>query len=80
MHHEGLGGPKDFPTSAELYRKAARSGDSSAMWNLALSYLYGEGVSKSRRWARFWLEKAKELGHLDATRVLKEQFQTETSD
>lgn len=42
------------------------------MYNLGLCYLYGDGVARSERWARFYMTKAAHYGHPVAKRKLKE--------
>jgi len=37
-----------------------------------LCYLNGDGVTKSTRWAKYFFEKAKVLGHKEAENKLKE--------
>jgi TPR repeat protein len=45
----------DFSKAAELYRKAAEAGDSSAVGSLGILYLEGKGVRQDPAEAYFWL-------------------------
>jgi TPR repeat protein len=53
------------------YRVAARAGDKKAQYNLGLSYLAGDGVVASRRWARHWLARAASQGYRKAKTQLR---------
>ena len=72
-YHEGNLLPKDYAKAAKLYNEAAQQGDTKSQWNLALCYLNGEGVKKSDRWGKYWLEKAAKNGHSASIKKLKEQ-------
>ena len=56
------------------YKKAALAGDKKAQYNLGLSYFDGDGVKPSKRWSRFWLEKAAQQKHSKAKAVLERLF------
>lgn len=71
MFHEGLGRRPNHRMAATFYRRAARRGVRSAMYNLALSYAEGEGVTRSPRWARYWMSRAAASGDLAARRWLR---------
>lgn len=52
------------------YRVAARNGYTPAMCDLAMCYKDGVGVGKNLTKARYWLERAKNGGDEDASRLL----------
>jgi TPR repeat protein len=68
----GEGVAEDHLKAAELYALAAEKNHPGAMYNLGLSYLWGEGVEKSRAQAVLWLTKAAELGNAKAKGKLAE--------
>lgn len=45
------------------YKKAAARKDDKAFYNLGLCYKYGDGVRKSKRWAKYYFLKADKFGH-----------------
>jgi len=49
-----------------LYKKAAENGHNQAQYNLALSYINGEGTEKNLEKAIYWYHKAAENGNIDA--------------
>jgi uncharacterized protein len=71
-YHEGKLLSKNFPKAANLYRQAALMGDVKSQWNLALCYFDGDGLKRSNRWGKYWLQIAANNGHLNAIRKLKE--------
>jgi len=51
----------DLPQAAGLFRKAAKAGDSAALWNLGMLYMMGQGVEKDAAFAcKCWFKAAKE--------------------
>ncbi|HED12163.1 MAG TPA: hypothetical protein ENI62_00635 [Gammaproteobacteria bacterium] len=50
-------------TAVALYRKAALAGNADAMNNLGLMYASGRGVVENFTTAKYWLQRAKQLGH-----------------
>ena len=54
----------------ESFLKAANSGDSSAMWNLAVAYEFGDGVTQDDLQAFKWYKLAAESGDIDAMESL----------
>lgn len=76
--YNGLGFAKrDFDEAARRYSQAARQGNKRAQFNLALCYREGEGVKKSRRWCKYWLERAAAQKHRRSRQLLKKWFSTE---
>ncbi|RIX49711.1 MAG: sel1 repeat family protein [Rhodocyclales bacterium GT-UBC] len=58
-----------------LYRKAAEQGDADGMFGLGTMIVAGEGVDKKDVPAgRAWIQKAADLGHQQATRVIAQAY------
>lgn len=51
---------------AKWYLKAASGGYVRAMYNVALCYSVGEGLSVNRQQARKWMKRAADRGHSKA--------------
>ncbi|MCQ2326421.1 MAG: SEL1-like repeat protein, partial [Bacteroidales bacterium] len=51
--------------------KAAEQGYAKAQYNLALCYVYGNGVIQDYKKAKYWWEKAAEQGLAEARDMLK---------
>ena len=62
--------------SQELLEQA-ESGDTDAMRELSAAYLFAEGVSPNIREARKWIEKAAELGNVEAQAELADILRTQ---
>jgi TPR repeat protein len=62
----GEGVEKNFPAAVRWYKTAVKAGSAEAAFNLAMSYR-NRGQN---RWAKFWLEKASQLGDTDAVAEL----------
>ena len=57
---EGYGNDKLPDKALEWCLKAAENGYARAQCEIGLRYLYGQGLPKDNKQARFWLEKAKD--------------------
>lgn len=65
----------DFDEDAvDLYRKAAAQGDPDGMFGLGTMIVSGEGVKKDPAAGRVWIQKAAELGHLQAINVMAQGY------
>ncbi len=53
------------------YKRLALEGDSHAQYNLGEMYRKGEGIKKSRKSAKYWLEKSCRLGNTNACNSLQ---------
>jgi len=74
----GLGTKQRPEEGIEWLRKAAYRRDARAMNTLAGAYRNGEGVPRSRRWARYWYQiAAKGRGCVEPMRSLGRLFQEE---
>ena len=62
----GWFGERDYSSSVTILRQLVNKNDSSAMNDYAYAYQHGLGVKKSRRWAKYWFERAAELGNANA--------------
>lgn len=56
--------------------KVAQNGFAPAQYDLAISYLYGDGINKDIYKAIYWLEKAADQNHHDALRKLINIYRT----
>jgi hypothetical protein len=63
MLHNGHGVPKDQKESVRLYLLAAQQGDNFGMYNTAMAYDSGEGLTYSPAQAAHWIYAALRLGH-----------------
>ena len=61
-------------------QEAAQKGDVNAQYELGNMYFRGDGISKSYKKARFWLEKASEQNHVKAKELLEKLTKKEVSD
>ena len=50
-------------------QKAAKQGLISAQNIVGVSYLFGHGVGKDRKMAKYWIGRARENGHIGANEV-----------
>ena len=66
MFDQGRGVPKDATEAARWYRKAAEQGNTSAQFNMGLSYDNGTGVPKDVAEAIRWYRLAAEQGNRSA--------------
>jgi TPR repeat protein len=57
--------------AVQWYRRAARQGDLKAQFNLALCYLYGDGVRRALPRAKLWLRRAATRRHSRAAELLR---------
>ena len=62
----GRGVKKDIKQAVKWYKKAARNGNSSALYNLALLSEGGHGMPRNLMRAFHFYERAARLGHLQA--------------
>lgn len=62
------------PLAAELYRKAAQSGDADACYQLSHCYRDGIGLEPSDTKAVSWLRKAAGLGNMKAKQELGDRY------
>lgn len=69
-HHNGEGVKQDTVKSVRLYRRAARVGNSRAMFLLGRCYADGQGVGHSDRMAMKWFKKSRASGETEATREI----------
>jgi len=60
--------------AAAYYRKAAEQGDADGMFGYGVMLAAGEGVKKDLLGARRWINKAAELGHLQAINVIAQAY------
>lgn len=65
-----LGIKQDMQAAFGWYMKAARQNHPEAQYQVAASYILGEGTTKNIDQARLWLARAAALGHRDARDVL----------
>jgi len=64
--------PNDFKldkSQLERYKKEVQSGNSSAQFNLALMYMYGQGVVQDNSRAYMWLQFSEENGNSNSHRI-----------
>ena len=61
-YEKGDGVKKSLKQAFELNMYAALLGDAQSFYEVGRMYFYGIGVSRNRRLAKYWLEKAKKLG------------------
>jgi TPR repeat protein len=62
MFDAGEGVEKNFAAAVRCYKVASKKGSAEAAFNLAVSYRNRGQI----RWARFWFQRASELGDADA--------------
>lgn len=62
---------KQYIVANDWFRKAAEAGSSSGMYNLGDSYYNGKGIEQDYQKARFWIQKAADLGHKNAKKWLQ---------
>jgi len=62
---------KDYDKAFPLWRELAEDGNSSAQYNLALSYYNGRGIQKNEHIAEYWFKKAADAGDEDAKEVVR---------
>jgi TPR repeat protein len=55
-----------------MYKKAASKNDDKAFYNLALCYEYGEGLTRSTRWAEHYYLKVAKFGNQKSKEKLKD--------
>ena len=65
-----LGIQKDPKQAFQWYMKAAKQKHANAQYEVAASFILGDGVSKNLSAARIWLKRAVDNGHPDAGDVL----------
>ena len=61
-YEKGLGIGKSLPKAFEYYMRAAILGDAQSHYEVGRMYFYGIGVSRNRRLAEAWGDKAEALG------------------
>ena len=74
MYRRGEGVEQNDVKAAEWYIKAAKQGNVSAQFNLALMYENGQGVEQSHTKAAEWYLKAAEQGHALATLEMSSRY------
>lgn len=62
--------------AAGYYSKAAEQGDADGMFGYGVMLAAGEGVKKNLLDGRHWINKAAELGHLQAINVIAQAYLT----
>jgi hypothetical protein len=67
---------QDKAEAVKWYRMAAEKGEAKAMFNLGLSYEYGDGVKQDHAEAVKWYRKAAEKGNQKAIRALERLNET----
>ena len=67
----GAGVPRDVDQARDLWRQSAASGHTSAMANLAFSYLGGTTTEQERKEALAWMKRAAEGGQPKAQTFLR---------
>jgi len=65
-----LGIQKDPKQAFQWYMKAAKQKHANAQYEVAASFILGDGVGKNLNAARIWLKRAADNGHPDAGEVL----------
>jgi len=65
-----LGIKKDSAKAFQWYMKAAKQKHANAQYEVAASFILGDGVGKNLNAARIWLKRAADNGHPDARVVL----------
>jgi hypothetical protein len=65
-----LGIRKDPKQAFQWYMKAAKQKHANAQYEVAASFILGDGVSKNLNAARIWLKRAADNGHPDAGEIL----------
>lgn len=63
---------QDFKQAFFWWQKAADAGDAGAMFNVASAYYAGRGVPKNEAKAIEYYRKARDAGHPEAERILKQ--------
>jgi hypothetical protein len=71
LTYKGLGCTQDYTTAAKLFAKGAFQGRDNSMYFYALCWRNGYGLVKNDDSARYWLNKAVELGYPQAIRELQ---------
>ncbi len=62
----------DYRAAFSLLKKAGENGDPGAYYQMALCYRYGHGVEKDLQQAKNMLEKAANMGHSDAKKIIEQ--------
>jgi uncharacterized membrane protein YedE/YeeE len=65
-----MGIKKDSAKAFRWYMKAAKQKHANAQYEVAASFILGDGVGKNLNAARIWLKRAADNGHPDAAEVL----------
>jgi TPR repeat protein len=71
MYLTGSGVPADTHEALKWFRKAAKSGNAAAEFNLGLAYLHGTGVPENLLESARWLRKAAGHGSVAAVALLR---------
>jgi hypothetical protein len=71
LYQQGLGVPADYTEAMGWYRKAADSGNDTAMYNIGALWEGGLGVTADRDEAIVWYRKAAAAGNEPAKDALK---------
>ncbi len=77
-HYLGRGTCQNYEEAIRLWKEAANLGNNKAAYNLGICYRDGIGALKDLVKAEYWLVKAKDLGHPNASKAL-EQVQRNNS-
>lgn len=75
-YYRAEGVAQDYTEAARWFRKAADSGNATAMCNLGIMYHYGRGVLKDEAEAANWYRKAADLGNAGAMYSLGVLYRT----
>lgn len=76
MYHDGVGVPRDFQKSVEMYKKAASQGHVRSMYFLAVAYRACLGTRCDREKALKWFQSAAERGDRDAILELGDAYRS----
>ena len=64
LYMGGLGVKKDYKKAIKWFEKAAKQGDSDAMYEIGRCYYYGgNGIKKDIKKAKEWVAKSAALGN-----------------
>ena len=72
--------PVDLAKSVAWYRRAAERGERGSQYELGFSLLLGEGGPKNIDEGLMWLERAAELGNVDACKLLADCYEEASFD
>ncbi|ASW75001.1 hypothetical protein IQ37_00005 [Chryseobacterium piperi] len=73
MHFKGLSCQQDYVKAAGLFKQGALAGRDNSMYFLGLIYRNGYGIPANEDSAKYWLQKAADMGYKQAIEELKMQ-------